>query len=122
MGRCTNENAPAKALSHLENASYPDSIRELRSRIAKFKTCQTKNMGVLTEIAKFNGHQFSRYTAYLATSGKGLIHKSLITESLCKSTLLSARDCIWSESKRLLPDCNTGAKKIGSEDDHSRPR
>jgi len=66
MGRCTNENAPAKALSHLENASYPDS---------NLKLAKLKNMGVLTEIAKFNGHQFSRYTAYLATLGKGLIHK-----------------------------------------------
>jgi len=34
MGRCANENGPAKALSHLENTSYPDSIRELRSQIA----------------------------------------------------------------------------------------
>lgn len=38
MGRCANENGLAKALSHLENASYPDSIRELRSRITNFKT------------------------------------------------------------------------------------
>ena len=73
----------------------------------------------------FKSADLQNLYVHVCTSNSNLILKMIMEFSRSSSTtvdLLSARDCILSERKGLLPGYSVGAKETESEDDHNKLR